>query len=248
VLHIQYHGPVAEVRMDRPPANALNLELLEQLLAALETVRTEGARAIILTGRPGMFSGGLDVPALLPLDRRQIEQFWSRFFALTRQLATSPVPVIAAVSGHAPAGGAVLALHCDLRIGAAGRFRIGLNEVQVGLPVPSTILVALELAVGPRRALQLATRGELLTMEDSLAAGLLDELVPPEQLLTTALERANAWLALPPVAMNTTRLAAKATLVRALEAPQDAAAAASWWFSPETQAGMHQLVTRLQKG
>ena len=108
--------------MDRPPANALNLELLEQLLAALETVRTEGARAIILTGRPGMFSGGLDVPALLPLDRRQIEQFWSRFFALTRQLATSPVPVIAAVSGHAPAGGAVLALHCDLRIGAAGRF------------------------------------------------------------------------------------------------------------------------------
>lgn len=234
--------------MDRPPANALDPELLEQLLAALETVRMEGARAIILTGRPGMFSGGLDVPALLPLDRRQIEQFWSRFFTLTRQLATSPVPVVAAVSGHAPAGGAVLALHCDLRIGAAGRFRIGLNEVQVGLPVPATILVALELAVGPRRALQLASRGELLAMDDALAAGLLDELVPPEQLLTTALERANAWLALPPVAMNTTRLAAKAALIRALEAPADAAAATSWWFSPETQSGMRQLVARLQKG
>ncbi len=134
--------------MDRPPANALNPELVERLLAALETARMDGARAIVLTGRPGMFSGGLDVPELLPLDRRHIEAFWGLFFNLTRQLAASPVPVIAAVSGHAPAGGAVLALHCDWRIGVTDRYKIGLNEVQVGLPVPGTVLVALEEAVG----------------------------------------------------------------------------------------------------
>ncbi len=234
--------------MDRAPANALNLALVEQLLAALETVRMDGARAIVLTGRPGMFSGGLDVPELIQLDRRHIESFWGRFFSLTHQLAASPVPVVAAVSGHAPAGGAVLALHCDWRIGVAGRFRIGLNEVQVGLPVPPTILVALELAVGPRQALRLASRGELVTMEEALAVGLLDELVQPDALLAAALARAGEWLALPPVAMNTTRLATKARLIRALEGPADVATATSWWFSAETQAGMRRLVEKLGRG
>lgn len=247
MLHIQFHDAVAEIRMDRPPANALNRELTEKLLAALETARMDGARAIVLTGRPGMFSGGLDVPELLGLDRRQMESFWSLFFGLTRQLAASPVPVIAAISGHAPAGGAVLALQCDWRIGITGKFRIGLNEVQVGLPVPSTILVALEQVVGPRVARRMATRGELLSMDEALAVGLLDELVAPEQLLATALTRASELLALPPVAMNTTRLATKSRLIEALASSGDTAAATGWWFSAETQTEMRKLQQRLTK-
>ncbi|MEO8224431.1 MAG: enoyl-CoA hydratase/isomerase family protein [Gammaproteobacteria bacterium] len=247
MLHIQFHDAVAEIRMDRPPANALNRELVERLLAALETARMDGARALILTGQPGMFSGGLDVPELLAQDRRQVEAFWSHFFSLNRQLATSPVPVIAAVSGHAPAGGAVLALHCDYRIGVTGRFKIGLNEVRVGLPVPGTILVALEEAVGPRLARRLATRGQLLSMDEAAAVGLLDELVGPEDLLATALRHANELLALPPVAMNTTRLASKSRLIGALASSGDAGAATGWWFSAETQAEMRKLVDRLKK-
>ncbi len=233
--------------MDRPPANALNPELVGQLLAALESTRMDGAHAIVLTGRPGMFSGGLDVPELLHLDRRHVEDFWSQFFNLTRRLAASPVPVIAAVSGHAPAGGAVLALNCDWRIGVTGKYKIGLNEVQVGLPVPSTVLVALEQAVGPRVARRLATRGEMLSMDDAMAVGLLDELVAPDQLLPTALTRAGELLALPPVAMNTTRLATKSRLIDALGSSADVAAATGWWFSAETQAEMRKLVARLQK-
>lgn len=247
MLHIQFHEAVAEIRMDRPPANALNRELVERLLAALETARMDGAHAIILTGRPGMFSGGLDVPELLAQDRRQIEAFWGLFFSLNRQLAGSPVPVIAAISGHAPAGGAVLALQCDWRIGVAGKFRIGLNEVRVGLPVPSTILLCLEQVVGARVARRLATRGELLSMEDAAAIGLVDELVAPDKLMTTALERANELLALPQVAMNTTRLASKARLIEALTSSGDTAAATAWWFSTETQAEMRKLVARLTK-
>ncbi len=233
--------------MDRPPANALNRELVEQLLAALETVRMEGAAAVVLTGRPGMFSGGVDVPELLAGDHRQVEAFWALFFGLNRQLAASPVPVIAAVSGHAPAGGAVLALQCDHRIGVTGKFRIGLNEVQVGLPVPATVLVALEEVVGPRVARRLATRGQLLSMDEALAVGLLDELVAPDELLPAALARANELLALPRVAMNTTRLAGKSRLIEALATSGDAAAAATWWFSAETQAEMRKLVARLTK-
>lgn len=247
MLHIQFHDAVAEIRMDRPPANALNREFVEHLLAALETARMDGAHAIILTGRPGMFSGGLDVPELLAQDRRQVEAFWSLFFSLNRQLAGSPVPVIAAISGHAPAGGAVLALQCDWRIGVTGKFRIGLNEVQVGLPVPSSILLCLEQIVGPRVARRLATRGELLLMDEAAALGLVDELVAPDELLTTARKRASELLALPPVAMNTTRLASKASLIAALSSSGDTAAATAWWFSAETQTEMRKLVARLTK-
>lgn len=233
--------------MDRPPANALNRALLDALDAALIRLPGEGARAVILTGRPGMFSGGLDVPEMLGLDRAGVEGVWQSFFDLTRRLAASPVPVIAALSGHAPAGGAVLALHCDYRIAANGKFRMGLNEVQVGLPVPSTILLALELVVGPRTAQRLATRGEMLAMPEALAAGLVDELAEPDVLLPAAIARANEFLALPPVAMNTTRLAAKARLLDAQAASMDVAAATNWWFSTETQAEMHKLVARLSK-
>lgn len=247
MLQLVQHDAVAEIRMDRPPANALNRDLLSALDAAMVRAQAEGARAIVLTGRPGMFSGGLDVPAMLGLDRAGVEGVWQSFFDLARRLAASPVPVIAALSGHAPAGGAVLALHCDYRIAAAGKFRMGLNEVQVGLPVPSTILLALELVVGARMAQRLATRGEMLAMADALAAGLVDELVEPEGLLQAAVARANEFLALPPVAMNTTRLASKSRLLDAQAASMDVAAATNWWFSAETQAEMTKLAARLSR-
>jgi enoyl-CoA hydratase/carnithine racemase len=247
VLHIQHHEDVAEIRMDRPPANALNHALVEQLLGALDTVQASGARALILTGRPGMFSGGLDVPGLIDCKRPEIERFWQQFFRLACRLASSPVPVIAALSGHAPAGGAVLALQCDYRIGIHGNFKIGLNEVQVGLPVPGTILLALEEVIGARLARRIATRGSLLPMAEALAIGLVDELVEADNLMPTALARARELLALPPVAMNTTRLAGKARLIAAYGNCSDVATATDWWFSAETQAEMRKLVERLAK-
>ncbi len=233
--------------MDRPPANALDHALVEELLGALDSVQASGARALILTGRPGMFSGGLDVPALIDCPRPEIERFWQQFFLLTCRLASSPIPVIAALSGHAPAGGAVLALQCDYRIGIHGNFKIGLNEVQVGLPVPATILLALEEVIGTRWMRRIATRGSLLPMAEALAIGLVDELAEPDELIPTALARARELLALPPVAMNTTRLAGKARLIEAYGDSSDIATATDWWFSTETQGEMRKLVERLAK-
>lgn len=247
MLHIDHHGEVAVIRMDRPPANALDHALVEALLSALDGVQASGARALILTGRPGMFSGGLDVPALIDCKRPDIERFWQQFFLLTCRLASSPVPVIAALSGHAPAGGAVLALQCDYRIGVHGNFRIGLNEVQVGLPVPATILLALEEVIGTRWMRRIATRGSLLPMAEALGIGLVDELVDPDKLMPTAVARAQELLSLPPVAMNTTRLAGKARLIEAYANCADVTVATDWWFSAETQAEMRKLVERLTK-
>lgn len=238
---------IGAIAMDRPPANALNLALVTQIREAHEQACADGARAIVLSGRPGMFSGGLDVPELLPQNRAAIHAFWRGFFDLTRALATSPVPVIAAVTGHCPAGGAVLAMHCDYRVGAQGGFKIGLNEVAVGLPVPPSIMTAFVALVGPRHAQRLATSGQLIPMDEAFAVGLVDELAPPEQVTDKARECAARLAALPPIAMNRTRRLARAGWAEAIDPGAEANVATDYWFSAETQAGMRALVERLAK-
>lgn len=247
MIRTSLRNGIAEIAMDRAPANALNLELIERVRAAHGAACEGGARVIVLTGRPGMFSAGLDVPEILPLSRPEVEAFWRGFFLLTRSLAASPVPVVAAISGHAPAGGAVLAIHCDYRIAARGAFKIGLNEVSVGLPVPDCIMLTLEHLLGARLAQRLAMTAQLLPVEEALACGLVDELTEPEVLLERAHEWSQKLAALPPLAMNRTRLLARARLADALRPDEDARLATELWFSAETQAGMRALVDRLKK-
>jgi len=109
------HGEVLELRLARPPANALDPALVTALADAITAAPVGGARAVVLSGRPGIFSGGLDVPVLLTLDRAGMESTLREFFRLMRALAASPIPTVAAITGYAPAGGAVLSIFCDAR-------------------------------------------------------------------------------------------------------------------------------------
>jgi 3,2-trans-enoyl-CoA isomerase len=242
------HGDIAELKMDRPPANALNHAMLETLLDGFTGALNKGARGIVLSGQTGMFCAGIDVPELLGQDRAAIHSFWTLLFQLGKRLATSPVPVVAALTGHSPAGGAVLASHCDYRIAVAGSYKIGFNEVQVGLPLPSTIRLVFEELVGTRLARQLGTAGRLIEMEEAARIGLVDEIVAPGELTARALEWLGELLALPPIAMNRTRLAGKSRLIEALESATDVDEATADWFSPETQGAMQRLVDSLKKG
>src|SRR5204862_4205436 len=135
---------------------------------------------------PGRFSGGLDVPLLIQLDRSAIADAWRSFYRLLRSLASSPIPIAAALTGHAPAGGTVLALFCDVRIMAEGDFKVGLNEVQVGIPVPPAILAGMRRLVGLRSAEQLSVSGALLSPKEALRVGLVDELVTVERVVDRA--------------------------------------------------------------
>lgn len=248
MLQITDHDGLREIRMDRPPANALNLDMIRSLQEAVAAAAADQVPGLILSGRDGMFSGGLDVPELLGESRPVIEDFWQRFFALTRALAEAPMPVAAAITGHAPAGGAVLALHCDYRVGALGNWKIGLNEVQVGLAVPSTILRALADQVGLRRARRLTTAGRMVEMAEAVEIGLVDELVAAETVVERALDWCRQLTRLPPIAMNETRRLGKAEFLASLASADDAATATEYWFSDETQAAMHALVERLTGG
>ncbi|MGH8272782.1 MAG: enoyl-CoA hydratase/isomerase family protein, partial [Gammaproteobacteria bacterium] len=199
-MTIERSEPAAGVHLltlARPPANALSPELLAELSAAHTASVEDGARALVIAGQPGMFSAGLDVPLLLGLDRAEMARFWRTFFGLLAQLARSPVPVGIAITGHCPAGGTVLALFADYRIAARGDFKLGLNEVRVGLPMPRLIYGAFRRLVGARVAEQLGVAGELIGPEKALEIGLVDAVEPPEEVRPRAIAKAEALANLP---------------------------------------------------
>lgn len=249
MIEIQDHGNVREIRLARPPANALETEMLRALIGAIGAAPEAGAAAIVLSGRPGMFSAGLDVPVLLQHSRAEMIEFWRQFFGAQQAIAASRVPIVAALTGHSPAGGAVLAMHCDYRLMADGKYKIGLNEVQVGLFPGPIIYGALRRLVGPRHADRLLSGGVMLTGAEALGVGFVDRVVPEGEVVPAALEWARAMAALPPRALAHTRNMARADLV-ALTAElteRDYEAMNNAWFSDETQATMKQLVARLKK-
>lgn len=244
------HGHVHELRLARAPVNALNPELCNAITHALRDAVSNGAQGIVLAGGPKVFSAGLDVPYLLSLgtDQDSLLQAWAAFFTAARTLASSPVPVVAAMAGHAPAGGCVLALCCDYRIMASGPFAIGLNETQVGLVAPEGIQHLMRRVVGPYRAERLLVAGELVQSEAALAMGLVDELVDIDSVPV----RAGAWLqqllALPRGPMLETRRIARADLVAALQPERIGLDRfIDGWYSDDTQAALRALLSRLGK-
>ncbi|GAB2570000.1 enoyl-CoA hydratase/isomerase family protein [Dyella jejuensis] len=248
MLNLIKHETVAELQLARPPANALNLELLRAIQAGLTQAAQSGAQGIVLSGAQGMFSAGVDVPALLTCDRAGVREFWREFFATCAALAHSPVPVVAAITGHSPAGGAVLSLFCDYRVMAQGPYRIGLNEVQVGLIAPDCIQMALRRVVGAYRAERLLVSGALVDAQQALAYGLVDELAGVEQVLTRALHWLDELLALPSRAMLATRHIARKDLIDTY-ADIDALPIDTFvdaFFHPQTQATLQELVARLK--
>ena len=249
MIETQDHEATRLIRLARPPANALNHDLLKALEGALGQAQEDGARAVVLSGAPGMFSAGLDVPSLLQLNRKDLRAAWTTFFSVMRSLATSAIPVAAAITGHSPAGGAVLALCCDRRFMAEGRFKIGLNEVRVGLSLSPALFFALERLVGSRQAEHLAVTGRLLDAREAYEVGLVDELAAsPAATEEAALAWATELCALPPAALAGSRRVARRGLVRSLEgADSDVEALLAQWFSEETQGALHALVASLAK-
>jgi enoyl-CoA hydratase/carnithine racemase len=244
------HGAIQELRLARPPVNALDPQLCGGLVDAINAAVASGAGGLVLAGGPKVFSAGLDVPHLLALgdDRAALSAAWGGFFQAAQALAECPVPVVAAIAGHAPAGGCVLALCCDYRVMASGPYRIGLNETQVGLVAPEGIQQLMRRVVGAYRAERLLVAGELVDADTALAMGLVDELTDIDHVTTRAIAWLQPLLQLPRRPMLQTRAIARADLVDALQ-PQRIRLESflDAWTDPDTQAGLHALVARLGK-
>ncbi len=255
LINTQDIGPIRVLRLARPPVNALNPELCRGLIAALETALSEGVGGVVLAGNPKIFSAGLDVPFLLSLgdDHRALHESWQAFFGAARLLAKYRVPVVAALTGHAPAGGCVLALCCDYRVMArsidpARPFTIGLNETQVGLVVPEGIQRLLRRIVGEHRAERMIVAGEMITAERAKEIGLVDELVDGEDVIPRAVAWLEQLLTLPHQPMLQTRAIAREPVIDAMS--PDVIQIERFvdnWFHPDCQIALKALVARLKK-
>lgn len=249
------HGDIREIRMARPPVNALDTALCRALIDALAAATSDDVRGIVLSGGERVFSGGMDVPFLISLgdDRAALLDCWNAFFGVARALAGSRVPVAAAITGHAPAGGCVMALCCDYRVMArsddpAKPFLIGLNETQVGLVAPDGIQQLMRRVIGLHRAERLLVAGALIPAEHAFEIGLVDELADSGE----AAARARAWLQsllnLPRQPMLQTRMLARADVVEALQPGNIRLDRfVDGWYSPDAQAALQAMVARLKK-
>ncbi len=183
--------------IDRPPANAMDLTLLREIVAAMARVAGEGPRALVLAGREGCFSAGADlkaVPGYGPTEQREM-------VALINAMALGgyelPFPVIGAITGHAIAGGMVLALCADIRVASAGG-RYGLTEVQVGVPYPQAAIGVVRAELSPQAARLLALGSELTDAAECERLGVFDEVHDAEDVLPRALHIAARLAKLPP--------------------------------------------------
>jgi enoyl-CoA hydratase/carnithine racemase len=221
MIEIHDQGPVRELRLARLPVNALGTELLQRLDAELVAARDAGQRALVISGLPGVFSAGLDMRELLAMNDEGVRHFVEQFERVQERIARSPIPVVAAITGHCPAGGTVLAMLCDHRVMARGAYQIGLNEVQVGLYLGNRLFRAFQRLVGGARAAALLPRGAMLDPVEALAAGLVDELCEPDAVVPRARALAAELVALPPQAYARTRSLVRRDLIRLFDEPEE---------------------------
>lgn len=250
MIDIIEHGEIHELRLNRPPVNALSPELLAAITQGVERAPASGARAVVISGREGMFSAGLDVPLLLALNRSELGAALDLFFGAITTLAASRVPVAAAITGHSPAGGAVLALCCDRRVMADGPFSIGLNEVSIGIPIPEVVATLVRRTVGARCAEDLCVTGRLLDPAEALHTGLVDDVVAPDEVVEAARGWCEKVVSVPSSALVETRSRMRRDLVEEIERYRevDARRLTKAWFEPELQTALKQLVARLKGG
>jgi enoyl-CoA hydratase/carnithine racemase len=249
MLEILDHGAVREIRLARPPANALNPQLVEGLERALAAAEN-AAQAIVISGLPGMFSAGLDLAELLQLDRDLLSRFWQSFTRLLKRIALSPLPTAFAMTGHAHAEGLVMAVFGDYRIMPRGSFETGMNEVQVGLVVPPPVQLALVRLIGPHRAERILVAGEIMHAQRALDIGLVDELADgPEAAVRRAVDWCERLLVLPRPAMLKTRSMSRSDLQRIFENSSEYGVErfVETWFSESAQTTLRALVERLRK-
>jgi enoyl-CoA hydratase len=205
-VSFRLEGVIGRILIDDGHVNTCEQAFVVGLTAALNQAEAQRVAALLIEGRPGVFSTGWDHKLLTGLDAFARRSFFRDYLHVILRLFQFPRPVVAAVTGHALGGGAVLALSCDVRVGARGQFQLGFRELAMGMAVPGFALEIARLQLSPEALTRCLLLGELVAPEEAQRLGFLNRLLPADELVRQAVDDAN-WLArLPePAFANTKR-------------------------------------------
>ncbi len=236
MIEFEERGVVSVLRMARGKGNALNADLVKALLDALDRLEHGPARAGVLTGEGKAFCAGVDLMALTGGGPDYVRGFLPLFARLLERLVAFPKPLVAAVNGHAIAGGAMLVFTCDQRLLARGTARMGLTEVKVGVVFSARAMEITRFATPPQHLSSLILTGRTWPPEEALARGLVDELVDPDKLLARACEVADELAAIPTPTFTATKLSLRRPMIEAAreQGAKTDAAVMEHWASPQT--------------
>lgn len=201
---------VATVTMQRPPVNSLNLDLLQSLANTFDQLEENKCRGMILTSAsPTVFSAGLDLMEMYKPNQERVQKFWSSLQDVWIKLFGSPYPTVAAINGHSPAGGCLLALSCEYRVMVGPKFTIGLNETKLGIVAPGWFQDSMKNTISGRDAELALTMGTMFSTDEALNIGLIDETATDK---ADAIAKAESFLAKTAKIPATARRLTKMTL------------------------------------
>lgn len=238
------------LKLDRGRANPINLQMTQEIGNYVEAAaKDENIGGIILTGNPGVFSAGLDLLELIENDADAMVKFWTSWHHMVNQLVSFPKPLIASINGHSPAGGCVMAVCCDYRVMANGeRYKIGLNELAVGIEVPDYIFKMYSFWIGKRNAYQNLMVGKLLNVKEAKAQNLVDEVVEQEEVVTVAERKMSEMLRVPSNIFMASKMTMRQELLNTSlsDVNHSYDRALKQWFNPKSRADMEAVVTMLK--
>jgi enoyl-CoA hydratase len=210
-------GNVARIVLDDGKVNAMRQELFDELNAALDRAEQDRPGAVVIAGRPGVLSAGLDLKLLPTLPADALRRTLVDFGRTMLRVFTFPLPTVAAVTGHAIAGGAFLAFGCDLRVMADGPFRLHVNEVAIGLTVPTWANAIAESVIDVRWRTEAILHARPYTPAEALARAFVSEVCPPENVVARARELAASLTSLDSRGYAVSKLRARTVAVRHAE-------------------------------
>ncbi len=220
LVSYQLQDGVATITMDDGKVNALSLAMLGEINAALDRAEADEA-VVVLTGRPGRFSGGFDL-GVINAGGTDAADMLNAGFELAERLLSFPRPVVVASTGHTIAMGAFLLLSGDYRIGVRGAFKIVANEVAIGMTMPATAIQICRQRLAPAHFERVVLLAEVYSPDDAVAAGFLDRVVEESELQQVAAEHAQALTALDANAHRYSKLRARREMLAALRSAIEA--------------------------
>jgi len=246
VIELTMRGEVAVLRMNHGKANAMDLEFCEALTAQFNDLRQSTARAVVITGSGRMFSAGVDLLRVVDGGAPYVRVFLPAVSRALGALFSLPKPVVAAVNGHAIAGGCVMVCAADYRMMAREPGRIGIPELLVGVPFPVVPLEIMRFATPSQHLQSLIYRGTTLAADAALQHGLVDAVVDPEGLVDEAVAVAERFAALSPAAFTLTKEQVREPAQMRIRnaGPRIDPAIQESWESPETLAAIRDYVAR----